>query len=279
MKLATYELGGRSEIGIVEGEEMIRLSPALPAQVRSMSDLIRALSLAEIKDQADGSERVPLSALAFDVPVPDPGKIVCVGLNYEDHRKETGRPKTAAPSLFLRLPTSHVGHDIEIRKPSFSDELDFEGEIAVIIGKPGRDVSETQAYDHVFGYSCYNDVSVRDWQRHTTQWTPGKNMDGVGSFGPWIVTSDELGPAPDVRLVTRLNGEVMQEARSSQMNTSIQELIAYVSRFSRLNAGDVIVTGTPGGVGARRDPKLFMKPGDIVEVDVESVGILRNPIT
>lgn len=283
MRLATYKLkengAGRSGLGAVVDDELMALDDVLPAGVVSMRQLVAGLSPDDIsKAVSNATTSHSLADVILKPPVADPERIICAGLNYEPHRVETGREKTAAPSLFIRWSSSHVGHEAPITKPSLSDQLDFEGEIAVVIGRPGRRISESDAYDHVFGYSCYNDVSVRDWQRHTSQWTAGKNFEGVGGFGPWIVTSDEIGAPPDIALITRLNGEVVQEARSAQMTFTIPELIAYISTFTTLAPGDIIVSGTPGGVGARREPPLFMKPGDIVEVEVERVGILRNTI-
>jgi 2-keto-4-pentenoate hydratase/2-oxohepta-3-ene-1,7-dioic acid hydratase in catechol pathway len=163
-------------------------------------------------------------------------------------------------------------------RPQESDDLDYEGELAVVIGKPGRRIAVAQAWHHVFGYACYNDASVRDWQRHTTQFVPGKNFERTGAFGPWLVTADEIGDPENLTLTTRLNGQEVQRATAGQMIVPIPEQIAYISTFITLLPGDVIVTGTPGGVGARRKPPLFMRPGDVVEVEIERIGILSNRI-
>jgi 2-keto-4-pentenoate hydratase/2-oxohepta-3-ene-1,7-dioic acid hydratase in catechol pathway len=210
--------------------------------------------------------------------IPDPGKIVCVGLNYEEHRQETGRDKTEQPALFLRLAESQVGHRQPILRPRESKNLDYEAEIAVIIGRAGRRISQKDSWDHIAGYSCYNDGSVRDWQRHTIQWTAGKNFARTGGFGPWMVSADEIPAGALLTLSCRLNGERMQHATTEQMIFKIPKLIEYISTFTTLVPGDVIVTGTPGGVGARRNPPVWMKPGDTVEIEIDKVGVLVNSI-
>jgi 2-keto-4-pentenoate hydratase/2-oxohepta-3-ene-1,7-dioic acid hydratase in catechol pathway len=204
---------------------------------------------------------------------------VCVGLNYQDHVVETGRDNTEQPAIFLRLPESQVGHKQPIVRPRESTHLDFEAEIAVIIGAPGRRISQKDAYNHVFGYACYNDGSVRDWQRHTIQWTAGKNFPRTGAFGPWMVTADEIPPGSKMTLSCRLNGQQMQHATTEQMIFRIPKIIEYVSTWTTLAPGDVLVTGTPGGVGARRTPPVWMKPGDKVEIEIDKVGILENTIS
>jgi 2-keto-4-pentenoate hydratase/2-oxohepta-3-ene-1,7-dioic acid hydratase (catechol pathway) len=211
--------------------------------------------------------------------VSDPRCIACVGLNYEEHRVEAGRPQTVHPTVFLRLPSSQVGHLQPIVVPAEAPGgLDYEGEIAVIIGRQGRRIRPEQAWEHVLGLACYNDSSAREWQSHSTQWSPGKNFPGTGAFGPWLVTTDEIAETQRLALSTRLNGQLLQQADTSMMIFPIPELVAYISTFTELYPGDVIVTGTPGGVGFKRNPPLLMKPGDVVEVEVEQVGVLRNPI-
>ena len=210
--------------------------------------------------------------------IPNPNKIVCVGLNYGEHVRETGREITEKPALFLRLSESQVAHGQDIIRPPESFKLDYEGEIAVIIGQGGRRISEADAWSHIAGYSCYNDGSVRDWQVATSQWTPGKNFWRTGGFGPWLVTADEIAPNQKMTLVTRLNGVELQRATTDMMIHSIPRQIAYISTFIPLEPGDVIVTGTPGGVGNKRTPQLFMKPGDVAEIEVDAIGILRNPV-
>ena len=206
------------------------------------------------------------------------GKFICIGLNYGEHVRETGREITEVPTIFLRLPESQVAHGQDILRPAESHRLDYEAEIAIVIGKGGRRIQEANAWDHIAGYSCYNDGSVRDWQVATSQWTPGKNFYKTGGFGPWLVTADEIAPNRVMRLQTILNGQVLQDTTTDKMIHSIPRQIAYISTFTPLSAGDVIVTGTPGGVGNKRNPQVFMKPGDTCEIVVDAIGTLRNGI-
>ncbi|MEJ2123580.1 MAG: fumarylacetoacetate hydrolase family protein [Alphaproteobacteria bacterium] len=211
-------------------------------------------------------------------PIPNPRKIFCIGLNYEDHRNETGRPKTAYPTIFTRFADTLTGHGAAIRLPSVSKEADFEGELAVIIGKPGWRVPSERALDIVAGYACFNDVSLRDWQRHTSQFTPGKNFPATAPCGPVLVTPDETGDLSRLTIETRLNGDVMQRASLGDMIFPVSELITYISSFAQLLPGDIIATGTPGGVGFMRDPQVFLQAGDVFEVEIEKVGLLRNTV-
>lgn len=219
----------------------------------------------------DGVEYLPA--------IPDPGKIFCIGVNYTDHLEETKIRQSAHPTVFLRYPESQVGHGKALLRPRESTQFDYEGEVAIVIGKPGRRIGEQDVWDHIAGYACYNDGSVRDWQFHTTQWAPGKNFVATGGFGPWMTTADELDArAKPIVLTTRVNGEVLQHADTDLMIFPIPELIAYCSVIPPLAPGDVIVTGTPGGVGMAQTPALWLKPGDRVEVEVSGVGILRNTV-
>ena len=210
--------------------------------------------------------------------IPNPGKIWCCGLNYGDHVKETNRELSEMPTFFLRVADSQVGHNQPMLRPRESTQLDYEAEIAIVIGKRGRRISEADAWDHIAGYACYNDGSVRDWQRHTTQWCPGKNFSKTGGFGPWMTTSDEIEPGAAMTLSSRLNGQEMQRATTEMMLHSIPRQVSYVSTIAPLEPGDVIVTGTPGGVGSRRSPPVWMKAGDVIEIEIDRVGILRNTI-
>lgn len=277
MKLATVAVDGRTTWGLVEGETFLDVGDTLRA---SYADLKAAISgaLAGVAEAKASATSIPLAKVSWLPVIPNPDKILCVGLNYETHRKETGRSEVEHPTIFSRYSNSQTGHMQPIIRPRVSTDLDFEGELAVIIGKPGRYISRADAMTHVIGYSCYNDGSVRDFQRHTHQFTPGKNFPDTGGFGPWMMTADELGPLAELKLQTRLNGEVVQEAQIKQMIFDIPRQIEYCSTFTRLEPGDVIVSGTPGGVGSRRTPPLWMKPGDVVEVEVERLGVLRNPI-
>jgi 2-keto-4-pentenoate hydratase/2-oxohepta-3-ene-1,7-dioic acid hydratase in catechol pathway len=211
--------------------------------------------------------------------VPDPHAIWCAALTYLSHVREGGeRPVPDYPLFFLRVAGSQMGHRRPLVIPRVSDELDYEGELAVVIGKAGRHITQDAALDHVAGYACYNDGSVRDWQRHTPQITPGKNFAGTGGFGPWLVTPDEFGDPYRHRMETRVNGEVVQSAQISELLFPIEYIIAYLSTICPLEVGDVIVTGTCGGVGLRRNPPYFLKPGDQVDVEIDGIGTLTNPV-
>ena len=220
----------------------------------------------------------PLNEAELLPPIPDPVKIFCVGLNYVDHRDEASEPRVGFPTVFSRFADTQVGHDRPVARPKKCTELDYEGELAVVIGQPTYRVSPAAAMDAVAGYACYNDFSARDWQRHSSQWIPGKNFVGVGSFGPFLVTADEVPNPESLTLETRVNGETRQSASVSDMIFSIQEIVSYISSFSPLAAGDVIVTGTPGGVGMFCEPPAFLESGDLVEVEVSAVGLLRNQV-
>jgi len=216
--------------------------------------------------------------VTFLPPITDPSKILCVGLNYAKHQAETGRPDVDHPTIFTRFADSQVGHLQPMIKPDQSVRFDYEAELAVVIGQGGRFISEDDALSHVAGYACYNDGSIRDWQRHTSQFTPGKNFPGTGAFGPYLVTPDEVGDYRKLPIESRLNGEVMQKATLADLIFPIPRLLSYISEFTALSSGDVIVTGTPGGVGDRREPPVYMVPGDVIEVDIGIVGTLVNPI-
>ncbi len=279
MKLATYMHRNTAAYGIVDGEGIIDLSRRIGARFPDIRTLLAHEGMQHAREAGAGQKPdLKLAEVTLLPPIPNPGKIFCIGLNYEDHRQETKREKTEAPAVFVRFPESQVGHNQPILRPRESTRLDFEGEIAVIIGKPGRRIAADDAWDHVAGYSCYNDGSVRDWQWATTQWTAGKNFAATGGFGPWMVTADEIPGGTEMTLLTRLNGVEMQRTTTALMVHSIPSLIAHLSTWVPLAAGDVIVSGTPGGVGARREPPVWMKPGDMVEVEVSGVGVLTNSI-
>ncbi len=279
MKLASYLLDGRPSYGVVEGNGVIDLGRRIGARHPDLRALITANALDDAKRATSGAKPdASFDALTPLPVIPNPDKIVCVGLNYEEHRVETNREKTEHPALFLRVAGSQVGHRQPLLRPRESKSLDYEGEIAVIIGAGGRRIPEADAWRHVTGYACYNDGSVRDWQRHTVQWTAGKNFTRTGAFGPWMVTADEIPAGTPLTLVTRLNGTEMQRATTDMMIFKIPRLINYISTFTELVPGDVIVTGTPGGVGARRTPPVFMSPGDKVEIEIDKVGVLVNTI-
>jgi 2-keto-4-pentenoate hydratase/2-oxohepta-3-ene-1,7-dioic acid hydratase in catechol pathway len=276
MKVLSFKHGNKNSWGMVAGDQVVELASAEWPTLRAA---LEAGALEKAAAAAKG--RAPLARLdqiEFLPVVPDPGKIICVGLNYENHRVETQREKTDFPTLFIRVAESQVGHDQPIVLPPESNQLDYEGEIAIVIGKGGRRISKEKAWEHIAGYSPYNDGSIRDWQRHTIQFTAGKNFNRTGGFGPWMVTRDEIADGAVLTLETRLNGKVMQHATTDMLIFDIPTQIEYISTFTTLAPGDVIVTGTPGGVGAKRTPPVWMKPGDKVEIEVSQVGTLVNSI-
>jgi 2-keto-4-pentenoate hydratase/2-oxohepta-3-ene-1,7-dioic acid hydratase in catechol pathway len=280
MKLVSFSTSQGSSFGMVRDDVIFDLGKRLDGRFADLKALIAANAFREAAQSIEGAQADHALADVTLLPViPNPEQIFCVGLNYAEHVKETHREVTEQPVIFMRLPASQVGHAQPMLRPPESQQFDYEGEIAVIIGRGGRRIAEADAWQHIAGYACYNDGSVRDWQRHTTQWGPGKNFYRTGAFGPWMVTSDEIAPNALMTLVTRLNGQEVQRATTQMLIHGIAKQIAYLSTFTPLFAGDVIVTGTPGGVGAKRNPPLFMKPGDVVEVEVDRIGVLSNPIT
>jgi 2-keto-4-pentenoate hydratase/2-oxohepta-3-ene-1,7-dioic acid hydratase in catechol pathway len=278
MKLATFKTAQGASYGAVVGKGIVDLRRYLGNQYPDLKALIAANAIDQAKKHLSEAPDYQASDITWLPVIPNPDKIICVGLNYQDHVVETKRDNTEQPAIFLRLPESQVGHRQPIVRPRESTDLDYEAEIAVIIGKPGRRISQKDAWSHIAGYSCYNDGSVRDWQRHTIQWTAGKNFAATGGFGPWMVTADEIPPGTKMTLSCRLNGQEMQRATTEQMIFRIPKIIEYVSTWTTLAPGDVLVTGTPGGVGARRNPPVWMKPGDTVEVEIDKVGVLVNTI-
>ena len=280
MKLVKFARMGKISFGALKAGGVVDLTGRIDHNANSVKDILK-LNLVEkakeyIKDK-DGE--ISISEVTFLPVIPDPEKIFCIGLNYQEHKKETGRPDVKNPTIFTRFANTQTGHLQPLVKPNFSDRFDYEGELAITIGKGGRYIKEKNALEHIAGYSCYNDGSVRDFQRHTSQYTPGKNFPATGPFGPYLVTPDEVGDYKKLPIETRLNGKIMQKAKLSDLIFPIPKLINYISTFTTLTTGDVIVTGTPGGVGDRREPPVYMKPGDVVEVDIGKVGILMNFIT
>ena len=278
MKFASFEIEGASSWGLIDGNDVVDLGAALRDRFVDLKSAIAADALNEAAKSAGNAARHPLASVTWLPVIPNPDKILCIGLNYENHRKETGRDEVANPTVFGRFANSQTGHLSSIVRPKVSTDLDYEGELALVIGKGGRYIQRKDAWGHIAGYACYNEGSVRDYQRHTHQFTPGKNFPNTGAFGPWMVTPDEAGDLGPLRLQTRLNGQVVQDTTISQMIFDIPRQIEYCSAFTLLEPGDVIVTGTPGGVGSRRTPPLWMKPGDTIEVEISGIGILRNPI-
>ena len=278
MKLVSFVAGGRAGYGLVQGDGVIDLSARFGKRWPTLRDLLAGNGLAEAARVAGEATDFSLDGIELAPVIPNPDKIICVGLNYRDHVAETGRTETPNPALFARYAGSQVGHLQPLIKPAASDEFDYEGELAVIIGTGGRHIAAADALDHVAGYACYNEGSVRDWQRHTSQYLAGKTFAGTGGFGPWLVTTDEIPDPAALTLETRLNGQVVQHSTTDLMITPVREQIAYISTILPLLPGDVIVSGTPGGVGSKRKPPLFMKAGDVAEVEISSIGILRNPV-
>ncbi len=279
MRLTSYMHEGVACYGSVVGEGIVDLSRRIGARFSDIRALLAAGALEQAQQASAGQPPdLKLAEVRLLPVIPNPGKILCVGLNYDDHRKEGKHEKTAAPAVFVRFAESQVGHEQPMVRPRESQKFDFEGEIAVIIGKSGRRIAEADAWAYVAGYSCYNDGSVRDWQHATSQWTAGKNFAATGSFGPWMVTADEIPPGTVLTLATRLNGVEMQRSSTDLLIHPINRLISHISTWIPLAPGDVIVTGTPGGVGARREPPVWLNPGDVVEVEVDKVGVLRNAV-
>ncbi len=279
MRFISFRAKGKDSYGVVDGDGVIDLGRRFTKKWPSLRAALVDGGLPALKKAAKGKKPDhKLSRITYLPVIPDARKIVCVGLNYREHRAETGRPDTEHPTLFTRWADSQVGHEQPLLLPRESTKLDWEGELAVIIGRKGRRIPRQIAMAYVAGYSCYNDGSVRDWQRHTSQFTPGKNFPSTGAFGPWMVTADALKEITSQTLTTRVNGVIKQQATIDMMIFDIPALIAYVSTFTPLRPGDVIVTGTPGGVGYVRNPPEFMKPGDTVEVEITGVGLLRNKI-
>ena len=279
MKVTTYNHHGTETWGVVVDGGLVDMGARLGARYPTLRSVLEAGALGEVESAAKGQDPDhDIGAVKLLPVIPDAGKILCVGLNYRSHVIEGGRDIPEHPMIFVRFNESQVGGDQPMVRPKASHIFDFEGEMALIIGTGARHVGEAGALDVIAGYSCFNDGSVRDWQRHTGQFTPGKNFYRAGAFGPWMVTADEAGAPDSHTLITRLNGEEMQRATTDDLLFNVPQLIAYCSTFTVLNPGDVIVTGTTGGVGFYRDPQVFMKPGDTIEVEVTEIGILRNTI-
>jgi 2-keto-4-pentenoate hydratase/2-oxohepta-3-ene-1,7-dioic acid hydratase in catechol pathway len=283
MKLLSFVNAGRDTFGAVVGDGVVDLGKLLP-QYATLADYIASGAyLNAAKDVAGRSADAKLADITYLPVIPRPEKIVCAVRNYMDHHQEVlaagmQRELSEQPPIFLRVWRSQCAHNQPIVRPHVSESLDWEGELAVIIGKPGRNISEANAFDHVAGYSCYNDGSVREWQFHAKQIASGKNFESTGGFGPWMVTADEIAPNRQLKLEVRLNGETVQSSHTGHMIFSIPKLIAYASTIFTLVPGDVIATGTPAGVGWSRKPPRFMRPGDVCEVEIEGIGTLSNPI-
>lgn len=275
MKLATVRYRDRALWGSVTETGFLDLTErsGIPT-LRQAIGRWRSL----VKDYAADAGDIPLEEVSFEPPIPDSGKVLCVGLNYKSHQEETGLEAPEKPTIFQRYPDAQVGHLVNLKMPSVTHRFDFEGELAFVIGKTCHEVKADTAMEYVAGYSVFNDGSVRDWQFHTSQFLPGKNFLASGSFGPWIVTADSVQDVRALHLTTRLNGATMQDAGLEELIFSVPELIEYISTFTRLVPGDVVSTGTPAGIGAVRKPRVWLKPGDRLEFEISGIGVLRNQV-
>jgi acylpyruvate hydrolase len=284
MRLVAFDDGGATRLGVLQGEAVVDLARAAPELPRDLLGLIRQGTsafgaAAEAARKAKAEATRPLSGLRFRLPVENAGKIICLGLNYVDHAAEGGHAKPDYPSLFLRCATSLVAHGEAMWRPKASSKFDYEAELVAVVGRRARHVKAADALGHIAGYSCFNDGSLRDYQRKTSQWTIGKNFDRTGGFGPWFVSADELPPgATGLSIQSRLNGKVMQNANTSDMIFPVAETVALLSECLTLEPGDLLVMGTPAGVGYARNPPVWMQPGDTIEIAIEGIGVLSNPV-
>ena len=284
MRLVSFSKAGGSAVGLRQDDSIIDLSVAAPRLPRTLAGILAAgasarAELRKVAAKPRKSAVVKASKVKLLPPIPAPGKILCIGLNYRDHAAEMGNPLPTYPVVFTRFVSTLVPHGGRLLTPKASGMFDYEAELAVVIGKRGRNISREKALSHVGGYSCFNDGSIRDYQTKTSQFTLGKNFDGTGGFGPDLVTPDELPKgAHGLKIKCRLNGQTMQDGTTADLVFDVAALIAEISVTMTLEPGDVIITGTPAGVGMGRNPRVFMKPGDVCEVEIEGVGILRNPV-
>ena len=281
MRFMVATVAGNQGVYLVEDDTAYGLSAVDAAIGDDLTQIVSsgAAGIEMAQKARAAASATPVSALTPALPIRRPGKVICLGLNYADHAKEGGHEVPDYPALFMRGSTSLIPAGAPIVRPSCSERLDYEVELMVIIGRGGRHITEADALDHVFGYTVFNDASVRDYQRKTAQWTPGKNFDATGPVGPVVVTSDELpAGAEGLAVETRLNGNVMQSATTSNMMFKVPQTLAILSEYTTLEAGDMIAMGTPEGVGHARKPPVWMKPGDTVEVSVEGIGVCANPI-
>lgn len=277
MRFASFRAGGLATWGMVAGDCLYDLGPSGSGFAPTLRSALARGDLTSADPR--GAPRIAVSEVTWLPVIPDPAKIICVGVNYRTHQVETGRDAAPAPTLFVRFADSQTGHGCDVAIPSVVRDFDYEGELAVVVGRELYRTPAAEADGGIAGYGVYNDFTARDWQRAASQWTPGKNFPGTGAFGPWLVTPDEAGPAGDLELETRVNGEVRQHASVSNLIFGIPALVEYVTSFTPLAPGDVIVTGTPGGVGQFMHPPGLLADGDLVEVSITGLGTLRNKIT
>tara|TARA_R110001606_G_scaffold156044_3_gene298715 strand:+ start:5676 stop:6515 length:840 start_codon:yes stop_codon:yes gene_type:complete len=276
MRLARVTKDGKIGLAAKTGD---KVTLAYGADIADLDTHIADGTLDAAGAKAAAGEAVDEATLTFLPPLTRAGKVICLGLNYADHAAEANLDVPEFPTIFARFASNLIGHDSPILKPKTSDQLDYEGEMVAVIGKRAKNVPASEALSHVMGYSVFNDGSVRDYQLKTPQWTAGKNFDNTGSFGPWLVTADELPAGGEgLKIETRLNGNVMQSASTDQMIFNVEQTVTLLSSFLTLEPGDVLVMGTPSGIGLARTPPVFMKDGDVIEVEIENIGLLRNPI-
>lgn len=280
MRFISFESEGRAGYGLWQDEATWLAAP--PEFTRQYADLKAVIAASQLSTLAAAAQQAQLSVQAATgrlLPViPNPGKVFCVGLNYKSHVAEMKRADSEHPAIFTRFADSLNAHGAALPKPQATARFDFEGELAVIIGKGGRNISQAQAFEHIAGYACFNDATARDWQRHTHQWTPGKNFPATGPLGPFMATREAIPDVNALTLETRLNGQVMQHASLADLIFTLPVIIEYLSGFTPLSPGDVIATGTPGGVGDKREPPVYMRSGDLIEVEITGLGILRNQV-
>lgn len=281
MSFVSFEIAGQHTYGLWKDEgNWIQVPQAFQAQYADLKSVIAANKLDELEALTHQSGTAVTASQARLLPViPNPNKIFCIGLNYKTHVAETKRADSEYPTIFTRFADSLTAHNAPLPRPKETQRFDFEGELAVVIGKGGRNITQAQAFEHIAGYACFNDGTARDWQRHTHQWIPGKNFPSTGPLGPFMATRKEIPDVNQLTLESRLNGEVMQHASVSDLIYTLPVIIEYLSGFTNLSPGDVIATGTPGGVGDRREPPVYMKAGDVIEVEITGLGTLRNVVS
>ena len=277
MKIASFETDGRRTYGVVKGDAIVEASSGFRKRHPDLRAVLAADALAELAGDADG-ESIDVASIDYLPTIPNPDKVICVGINYRPHLEEMGRTQPDHPLIFVRFAGSQTGHEQPIVRSRATEQFDFEGELGVVIGRAARHVSRDAAFEYIAGYTCFMDGTARDWQKHTTQFTPGKNFHLSGAMGPALVSRDEVPDVTALTLQTRVNGVVMQEGRLSELIFDIPTLIEYLSTFTELLPGDVIATGTPGGVGAARTPPVWLADGDEVAVDIAGIGVLVNQV-
>jgi 2-keto-4-pentenoate hydratase/2-oxohepta-3-ene-1,7-dioic acid hydratase in catechol pathway len=281
-RFVSFSIDGALKYGLVKGDGVVNLAARHGAAWPTLREAIEAGALASLADEAAGLPAdMALSDIRYEIPIPAPEKLICVGVNFPDRNEEykDGQAAPSNPSLFIRFPRSFTGYGQPLIRPPESPQLDYEGEIVIVIGKGGRRIPEIDALDHIAALSLCNEGTIRDWVRHAKfNVTQGKNFDRTGSIGPWLVPFTDEAQLADIQLTTRVNGEVRQQDRTSRMIFSFRKIINYISTFTTLVPGDVIVTGTPTGAGARFDPPIWLKPGDVVEIEADGLGVLRNTI-